>query len=74
MPETLTSIKVPVKLIQRVKIAHSFLQSVSNHFKVQMKCLFLLLNLKEQQKSGRSLFTVSLISLLVPELKRFKDE
>ena len=28
-------------------------------FKVQMKCFFLLLNLKEQQKSGRSPFTVS---------------
>ena len=28
--------------------------------KVQMKCFFLLLNLKEQQKSGRSPFTVSL--------------
>ena len=27
--------------------------------KVQMKCFFLLLNLKEQQKSGRSPFTVS---------------
>ena len=29
------------------------------HFKVQMKCVFLLLNLKEQLKSGRSSFTVS---------------
>ena len=28
-------------------------------FKVQMKCFSLLLNLKEQQKSGRSLFTIS---------------
>ena len=28
-------------------------------FKVQMKCFFLFPNLKEQQKSGRSPFTVS---------------
>ena len=28
-------------------------------FKVQMKCSFFMLNLKEQQKSGRSPFTVS---------------
>ena len=28
-------------------------------FNVQMKCFFLLLNLKEQQNSGRLLFAVS---------------
>ena len=28
-------------------------------FKVQMKCIFLLPNLKERQKSGRTLFTIS---------------
>ena len=32
----------------------------SGSFKVQMKCFVLLLNLKEQEKSGRSPFTVSL--------------
>ena len=30
-----------------------------SHIKVQMKCFFLFPNLKEQQKSGRSPFTVS---------------
>ena len=33
--------------------------SKKSSIKVQMKCIFLLLNLKEQLKSGRSLFTVS---------------
>ena len=32
---------------------------ISRLFKVKMKCFFLLLNLKEQQKSGRLPFTVS---------------
>ena len=32
---------------------------VKSHYKVKMKCFFLLLNLKEQQKSRRSPFTVS---------------
>ena len=31
----------------------------SHHVKVQMKCFFLLPNLKEQQKSGRSPFAIS---------------
>ena len=35
------------------------LVQANDFVKVQMKCFFLLLNLKEQQKSGRSPFTVS---------------
>ena len=31
---------------------------INLNFKVQMKLFLLLLNLKEQQKSGRSLFTI----------------
>ena len=48
-----------------VKFQAPFSQKIINiqlciSFKVQMKCFFfLLLNLKEQQKSGRSPFTVS---------------
>ena len=55
--------KVFMKLNKRplfhdlLKILHFYWDT--RYFKVQMKCFFLLLNLKEQQKSRRSPFTVS---------------
>ena len=42
-------------ICKNLKVLHLF----HNNIKVQMKCFFLLLNLKEKQKSGRSPFTVS---------------
>ena len=48
-------------LIVNCKVIELLLQlkSAKTHVKVQMKCFFLFPNLKEQQKSGRSPFTVS---------------
>ena len=49
----------------RIKFSQSSLLTVRtdngkfNNVKVQIKCFLLSLNLKEQQKSGRSAFTVS---------------
>ena len=45
--------------IQNITVAENDGHSNSFQVKVQMKCFFLFPNLKEQQKSGRSPFTVS---------------
>ena len=52
--------RLMVKATQKLDLSRpAIFGIIAVGFKVQMKCFFLFPNLKEQQKSGRSPFTVS---------------